>query len=140
MNDDPFIEKEVKWKDRINIETLEDTTILQFKKSFLSAAVEEKIRKMKAILQKPIHIEDSPNQLIPGKQITEWVVQAGEKFVLLPNNIYFQVGGRAFINKRICEQGALRNFEKETEVLAIDKLTFIHIEYIMTNLLNKVDD
>ena len=140
MNDDPFTDKEVKWKDRINIETLEDTTILQFKKSFLSTAVEEKIKKMKAILQKPIHIEDSPNQLIPGKQITEWVVQAGEKFVLLPKNIYFQVGGRSFINKRICEQGALRNFEKETEVLAIDKLTFIHIEYIMTNLLNKVDD
>lgn len=25
MNDDPFIEKDVKWKDRINIEALEDT-------------------------------------------------------------------------------------------------------------------
>jgi hypothetical protein len=32
------------------------------------------------ILQVPILIEGSPNQLIPGREITEWTVQQNRKF------------------------------------------------------------
>jgi hypothetical protein len=43
------------------------------------------------------------------------------------------VGGRAFINGRICEQGFLKQTKTETEVIAIDKLSFISISVEMEN-------
>ncbi len=85
------------------------------------------------ILQVPILIEGSPNQLIPGREITEWTVQQNRKFKFQALKFYYQVGGRAFINGRICEQGYLKQSKTDQEVIAIDKLSFLSINVEMEN-------
>ena len=74
-SDDSFLTEEQKWQNRVDIEALEPTYLLRLQKSYLTAELEESVAKMSRMIQVPILIEDSPNQLVPGREITEWTVQ-----------------------------------------------------------------
>ncbi len=63
---DPFMESQDRFIDRLNIEALENTVLLRIGSSHITESLEKRVDEMMRILSERIKIPDSPNQLKIG--------------------------------------------------------------------------
>lgn len=117
---DPFLEGEDKFLDRLNIEALEDTVLLRITSTHITETLEKRVEEMLQVLSARIKIPDSPNQLKVGQEVSEWHVKTNTKFELQPHKVYCQLGGRGILAGEIVNAGSISQNEVKRQILAIE--------------------